>query len=308
MIKILKSTDLGLEPIETLANSCWVNLVNPGPNDIAHLSTNFDIPADFITAAMDIDERPRTEREDGTILIVLRVPHEQGKLADVPYVTAPLGIILTDRIILTVCKFESPVIDNLGHVRGLSTTKRVRFVLHLLLAVATYYLRCLRRINDTVDKLEDQLQKSLQNRELLELLKYQKSLTYFTTALKSNDLVLQRLQKSRLFHQYPEDDDLLDDVMTEIGQAIEMTKISSDILSQMMDAFASIISNNLNVVMKFLAAFTIILSLPTVVASIYGMNVQLPFQNSHMAFAITMGLAIMLSAVTTAVFWKKDWL
>jgi magnesium transporter len=308
MIKILRSTDLGLEPIETLADGCWVNLANPGPEDVAHLSTNFGIPADFITATMDIDERPRTEREDGALLIVLRVPHEQGALADIPYVTAPLGIILTDRIILTVCKYETPIIDDLGRVRGLSTTKRVRFVLHLLLAIAAYFLRCLRSINDAVDKVEDRLEKSLQNKEVLELLKYQKSLTYFTTALKSNDLVMSRLQKSRLFHQYPEDDDLLDDVMTEIGQAIEMTKISSDILSQMMDAFASIISNNLNVVMKFLAAFTIILSLPTVVSSIYGMNVRLPFQDNGLAFPITMGLALLLSALTTVVFLKKDWL
>jgi magnesium transporter len=308
MIKILKSTDLGLEPIETLADGSWVNLANPGPDDVAQLSASFNIPADFITATMDIDERPRTEREDGALLIVLRIPHIQGADADIPYVTAPLGIVLTDRIILTVCKFETPVIDDLGRVRGLSTTKRIRFVLHLLLAIATYYLRCLRSINDAVDKIEDRLEKSLKNKEVLELLKYQKSLTYFTTALKSNDLVMSRLQKSRLFNQYPEDEDLLDDVSTEIGQAIEMTKISSDILSQMMDAFASIISNNLNVVMKFLAAFTIIMSMPVIVASIYGMNVRLPFQDSGLAFAVTMGLALLLSALTTFVFWKKDWL
>lgn len=308
MITILKSTATGLEPIEVLGDGSWVHLSSPNLEDIAQLSAKLNIPADLITAAMDIDERPRTERENGATLIVLRIPFEQGPLADIPYVTVPMAIILTERIILTVCKFETPIIDNLGRVRGLSTTKRVRFVLHLLLAIAAYYLRCLRGINDAVDRLEDRLQKSLQNKEVLELLKYQKSLTYFTTALKSNDLVLGRLQRSQLFHQYPEDQDLLDDVMTEIDQAIEMTKISSDILSQMMDAFASIISNNLNVVMKFLAAFTIILSLPTVVSSVYGMNIRLPFQEHSMAFSITMGFALLLSAITMGIFWRKDWL
>ncbi len=310
MITILKSTEFGLEPMGALADGSWVNLVDPGPQDVAHIHEEFGLPADFITAALDVDERPRTEREDGSILIVLRIPHEMGEDSDIPYVTVPLSIALNDRVIVTVCKYQTPIISNLvnGRMRGFSTTKRVRFVLQLLWAIAHYYLNCLRRINDAVDRLEDRLQKSLQNREVLALLKYQKSLTYFTTALKSNDLVLGRLQRSRLFNQYPEDEDLLDDVTTEIGQAIEMTRISSDILSQMMDAFASIISNNLNVVMKFLASFTVILSLPSVVASIYGMNIDLPFQDHRLAFGITMGIALAISSATAYVFWRKDWL
>jgi magnesium transporter len=159
-----------------------------------------------------------------------------------------------------------------------------------------------------VDLLEDQLQKSLRNREVLELLKYQKCLTYFTTALKSNARMMTRLQNTRLFERYPEDEDLLDDVLTEIGQAIEMTDISSGILSQMMDAFASIISNNLNVVMKFLASVTIILALPTMVASFYGMNIQLPFAELPYAFGITMGLSLVVSLSVVVIFRLKDWL
>jgi magnesium transporter len=308
MVTIFKSTETGLTPISELADGSWVNLITPGIDDIARLNNEIGIPIDFLTAALDLDERPRTEREGDSILILLRVPFEQGKEADIPFTAIPLGIVLTDRVIVTVCSTDTPIIRNLSRVRDLNTTKRIRFVLRLLEAIAAYFLRCLHAIDGAVEVLEDHLHKSLQNREVLELLKYQKSLTYFTTALKANDLVLGRLQRSRMFNQYPEDEDLLDDVTTEIEQAIEMTRISSDVLSQMMDAFASIISNNLNVVMKLLASFTVILSMPTLIASIYGMNIDLPFQNNSLAFAILMGLALLVSGMITLVFWRKEWL
>ncbi|RMG02233.1 MAG: magnesium transporter CorA family protein, partial [Acidobacteria bacterium] len=159
----------------------------------------------------------------------------------------------------------------------------------------------------TVDYLEDQLQKSTRNREVLELLKYQKSLTYFTTALKANELMLDRLDRSQLFKAYPEDEDLLDDVITENQQAIEVTSITSNILSGMMDAFASIISNNLNAVMKFLAAITIVLSLPTIVASFYGMNVELPLQEHPLAFLFTIAISLALTIVVIIIFIRMDW-
>jgi len=209
-----------------------------------------------------------------------------------------------------VCSFESDLIRGLtnGRVRNLSTSKRNRFLLHIFLVAAQQYLTYLRAINKTVDILEDKLQLSLRNREVLELLKYQKSLTYFTTALKANELMMARLQKSQLFRMYPDDEDLLEDALTEIGQAIEMTNISSGILSAMMDAFASIISNNLNVVMKFLASVTIILALPTLVASIYGMNVDLPLEAHPLAFWYVLGSAVIVSIGVVAVFIRKDWL
>jgi magnesium transporter len=142
----------------------------------------------------------------------------------------------------------------------------------------------------------------------MELLKYQKSLTYFTTALKSNELVLDRLQKGQLLQRYPEDDELLDDVLIEVRQAIEMTSISEDILSQMMDAFASIISNNLNVVMKFLASVTIVLSVPTLIASLYGMNVRLPLEDHPLAFLLILGFSLAVALFVVIVFWRRDWL
>jgi magnesium transporter len=310
MITILRSTELGLERIEELADGSWVNLVDPGPEEVERLSREFDIPPDFITSVLDVNEQARTEREDDAILIVVRVPHFHGESSDIPYTTMPIGIVLTSRVIVTVCKSEASIITQMlmGQARGLSTTKRNRFVLRLLLAAANQYLLYMRNINQAVDALEDELQTSLRNKEVLELLKYQKSLTYFTTALKSNELMMGRLQRSRLFHTYPEDDDLLEDVVTEIDQAIAMTKISGEILSQMMDAFASIISNNLNVVMKFLASATIILALPGLVASVYGMNIDLPFQKTPYAFMIVMGVSLVLALIVTFIFNKRDWL
>jgi magnesium transporter len=195
-----------------------------------------------------------------------------------------------------------------GKLRGISTAKRNRFLLHLFLLTAQQYLVDLRAINKAVDALEDKLQASLRNREVLELLKYQKSLTYFTTALKANQLMMDRLQKGQMFKMFPDDEDLLEDALTEIGQAIEMTNISSGILSQMMDAFASIISNNLNAVMKFLASVTIILALPTLVASIYGMNVTLPLSGHPSAFWAVLGFAVVVSLLVVVIFWRRDWL
>jgi magnesium transporter len=299
MITILRSTDVGLERAENLADGCWVNLVAPGADEVAQLHEEYGIPHDFITSALDLDERARTERENGELLIVLRIPYFQGKDADVPYITIPLGIILTDQYIITVCKLENEIITEFtnGRAKDATTSKRLRFVLRILLSTANKYLNYLREITKAVDILEDQLQQSTRNKEVLELLKYQKSLTYFTTALKSNELMMERLQRSQLLRTYPEDEDLLEDVLTENQQAIEMTNITSNILSSMMDAFASIISNNLNTVMKFLASITIVLSLPTLVASLFGMNVHLPLELHPNAFLYIIMISILISLV-----------
>ena len=309
MIAVLKGERGGLEKISELSPNIWVNVVNPGADEITRLQRELGIPYDFLVAALDVDEKARTDREEDVRLILLRVPYFQGQSVDVPFTTMPLGIILTDSLIVTVCKVESDVIQDFitGQVAGWSTTKRNRFLLQILLRTATKYLQHLRQVDREIDALEDKLQLSMKNKELLELLKYQKSLVYFTTALRSNELMMERLRKSRLFDMHPDDEDLLEDVLTENQQAIEMVSISNNILSQMMDAFASIISNNLNVVMKFLTSVTIILMLPTLVASFYGMNVGLPLQNSPYAFSLTLLVSFILSFVAVLVFLKKDW-
>jgi magnesium transporter len=308
MITIYTGTESGLETIAQPTSGCWINAVDPSPEEVAQLAQTLSIPQDFVTYPLDMDERARTEKENGATLIVLRVPSFQGEAADTPYVTVPLGIVLTDWFVATVCKNETSVVQALNSARELSTSKHNRFILRVLRITANLYLQDLRKIDNTVDVLEDRLQHSQRNRELLELLKYQKSLVYFTTALKSNELILRHLEKNQLFQQYPEDLDLLEDVLTEVQQAIEMTNISSNILSQMMDAFASIISNNLNAVMKFLASVTIILSLPTMIASFYGMNVPVPLGQWAWAFPLILVTSVLVCASVAVLFWRKDWL
>ena len=298
-----------MESIEEIVSGCWINLIDPTPGEIEKV-TALGIPQDFITYPLDVDERSRTEREDdGKILIVIKVPVYLGPKVDVPYTTIPMGFVLTDKVLLTVCRHPHGILEEFssGRVRGLSTAKRNRFILKVLLYTANKYLAYLRDINRTVDALEDKAQVSMKNKEVYELLKFQKSMVYFTTALKSNELVFERLYRSQLFKMYPDDEDLLEDVITENQQAIEMVNISNNILSSMMDAFASIISNNLNVVMKFLASVTIIMSIPTIVTSFFGMNVNLPFENLQLAWIIVIGISIGVGALVTWIFMRRDW-
>jgi magnesium transporter len=210
MFTIYHSTAAGLEVVGRPANGCWFNLVTPTPEDIVRIQQVMEAPQDFITHPLDLAEMPRTEKEDGVTLIVLGVPHFHGEAADIPYSTIPLGIIFTERYIATICQIETDVIREVaaGPARGLATTKHNRFILQLLWITANHYLGHLQAINKSVDELEDQLQHSMQNRELTGLLKYQKSLVYFITALKANELMLQHLQRSRLFQQYPDDEEL----------------------------------------------------------------------------------------------------
>lgn len=310
MITIYIKTERGLTAIEQPQNGCWINVINPTTQEIEIL-TNLGIPYDYITYPLDLDERARSERENGELLMILRVPVFQGHGSDVPYSTVPLGIILSKNYIITVCKVESDILRELSmsQTKSLSPAKQERFVLYTFLRTAQKYLSDLREINKTVDVLEDKLQLSTRNKELLDLLKYQKSLTFFTTALKSNELMMERLRRNGMFTNYPEDQELLEDVLTENQQAIEMTSIASNILSSMMDAFASIISNNVNSVMKLLASITIVLSIPIMVSSFYGMNVnELPLANSNHAFLIIFGISVVMTLGVFILFYKRDWL
>ncbi|MFZ5822560.1 MAG: magnesium transporter CorA family protein [Chloroflexota bacterium] len=308
MLTIFKTTPEGLETIQNVANGCWISATDPRPEEIEQLE-EWGIEPELITYSLDLDEMARVERDEGYTLILLRIPHLQDENQDIPYITIPMGIVIKDNFIATICRHPndiSRILTN-GKYRGFKTAKRYRFVLYVLLETATRYLAHLRDINRAVDHVEDQLQKSTRNRELLELLKYQKCLVYFTTALRSNEVMMERLQRMKMFNQYDEDEDLLEDVLTENQQAIQTTNIQTEILSSTMDAFASIISNNLNVVMKALAALTIILNLPTIIASFYGMNVALPGEGHPFAFLSIFGIAIGMTAIATFIFYKRDW-
>jgi magnesium transporter len=312
MLSIHKSViDKGLVPQEKFVNGSWINAIDPTPGEVAQL-VEWGIDPDLINYSLDLDEMARMERDEDEdyVFILLRIPHFQGETSDIPYATVPVGIVIKSNLVATISRYDSDIFKTLtnGKYRLLRTAKRYRFALYIFLETSIRYLTHLREINKTVDGLEDQLQKSTRNREVLELLKYQKSLTYFATALRSNEVMMERLQKTRMFNQYDEDQELLEDVITENQQAIQMVSTSTEILSSMMDAFASIISNNLNVVLKALAALTIIVNIPTIVSSFFGMNVAIPGNEAHpLAFLVVVGIALGISVVAAIIFLKLDW-
>ncbi|MBN8580205.1 MAG: magnesium transporter CorA family protein [Anaerolineae bacterium] len=307
MLSIYKNTESGFETLDTIANGAWVNVVGPSPDEIEKL-VNWGMDMDYVNYSLDQDEMPRMERDEDYTFILLRIPIHQPD-SDIPYNTVPLGIMILGNKIMTVCRYDSDIFKSLtnGKHKQMKTGKRYRLTLYIFLETAVRYLNLLREINRATELVEDRLQKSTQNRELLELLKYQKSLTYFATALRANEVMMERVQKTQLFNYYEEDQDLLEDVLTENQQAIQMTSINTEILSSMMGAFASVISNNLNGVMKALAALTIIFNVPTIVASFYGMNVYLPGEGHPLAYLGVMGLALGLTALATVFFYKRNW-
>jgi magnesium transporter len=307
MLHIYKTTEQGLEKLDMMVNGAWVNAVDPTPEEVKKLM-NWGVDTDYINYSLDQDEMPRLERDDDFTFILLRIPIHQPD-SDIPYTTVPLGMMILGNMIVTICRYDSDIFKVLanGKYRLLKTGKRYRLALYIFLETAARYLNLLRDINRATELVEDQLQKSTRNREVLELLKYQKCLTYFATALRSNEVMMERVQRTQLFNYYEEDQDLLEDVLTENQQAIQMTNINTEILSSMMDAFASIISNNLNGVMKALAALTIVVSLPGTVAAFYGMNVTLPGESHPLAFLLVFGMAIALTSIATYIFYKRDW-
>ncbi|EHQ87946.1 magnesium transporter CorA family protein [Desulfosporosinus youngiae] len=272
----------------------WINMINPTEDEISLVIKATGIEDYFIRDVLDDEERPRIETENNQILVIINVPIIQD--AAVIYETIPLGIILTDNHIVTVCLQDVDVLKDFVHgkIRGLETYKKTRFLFQILYKSALLYLTLLREIDKKTNEIELALHKAMKNKELFRLLNLQKSLVYFTTSLKSNEKVMEKMLRTKVLKVYEEDHDLLEDVIIENKQALEMAETYSNISTSMMDAFASIISNNLNMVMKFLASITIILALPTMLASFFGMNVKIPLQTSDYGFAIVVGMSVIL--------------
>lgn len=297
----------------------WVNMVCPTSEEIDEVACRIGLPRDFLEYPLDEEESSRIEVEEGAVLIIIRVPVIRGSVYD----TIPLGIIITEGVILTVCLEDLEILSDFysGRIRGFYTFKKTRFLLQILYKTAFQYLRYLRQIDKKSEEIQLRLHRSTQNEELIRLLGLQKSLVYFTTSLRSNQVVMEKLLKSHLakdaealgistglIKMYAEDEDLLEDVIIENKQAIEMSDIYAQILSSTMDAYASVISNNLNIVMKFLTSVTIILMIPTMLFSLYGMNVELPFQHSPLAFWGIVLLSVALSILALLVFRKRNML
>jgi magnesium transporter len=311
MLEIYKSTEAKvLEQVEKVSKGCWINMYAPTEDEINRVASEANIYVDFIRDALDDEERPRIEREDGQVYIIVDYPYITHDDAGFPiYETIPIGIVLTDECIITVSLKDTPILEVFKNnkIKEFYTFKKNRFALQILAIITSYYLRYLKQINKRTNEIERELHQSMKNKELYAFLALEKSLVYFTTSLKSNKVVLDKILRFSYIKMYEEDKDLLEDVMIEKIQAIEMAETYSSILSGMMDAFASIISNNVNIVMKFLTSFTIILSFPTIVFSFYGMNVDLPLQHSPHAFWISITVACVLSTLTALIFWKKKY-
>ncbi len=275
MIRYYKTIDSKLEKINQSETGCWINLVEPNQSEIHEIHSYTNIELESINAALDEEERSRIEVNNNHTLILIDIPIDESDSNNSLYSTIPLGIIITDDFIITVCSEQTKILNDfiVGHIKDFYTHMRSRFLLQILHKNASYYLHYLRRINKMTTTLEKEIYNSMQNKQLIQLLELEKSLVYFSTSLKANELVLNKMLKTSRIKKYHDDDDLLDDVIVENRQALEMATIYGDILSRIMDAFSAIISNNQNNVMQFLTVVTLIVSLPTLISGFFGMNV-----------------------------------
>ena len=291
----------------------WINMVAPNDDEITEVCNKLKISEDFIRYALDNEEKARIdiEEDDNTILFIVDIPTREKEGDSLIYTTMPIGVIFVrDDYLITVSIKENSIIQNMmkNNMKNIVTYKKSRFLLQLLYENSSMYLNLLKKINKETEIAESILKNSMKNRALLKLLNLEKSLVYFTTSLKSNEVVMEKTMRGKIIKLYEEDEDILEDAIIENKQAIEMAKIYSDILNGTMDAYASIISNNLNRVMKFLTSITIILSIPTMIASFWGMNVPVPMQNNPYGFVILIGFSIIISVIATLWLNKRDML
>lgn len=297
------------QEIKEFKKGAWINLVNPSENEIKKVCENVQIQEDFIRDALDFEEKARIDQEDddNTILFVVDVPvTEKGEEGEVIYSTMPLGmIVVRDDFFITVSLRKNKIIEPFEKrkIKNFQTYKKTRFIFQILYLNSSFFLNYLKQINKETEIAEYILKNSMRNKELLRMLSLEKGLVYFTTSLKSNELVMEKALRGKIIKLYEEDEEILEDAITENRQAIEMAQIYNNILGGTMDAYASIISNNLNGVMKTLTSITIILAVPTMISSFWGMNVGLPLQDNPFGFIIMITISIVLTLVVS--WWLK---
>ena len=308
MRRIFKTVEDHLIECTTLEKGCWVHLQNPTKEEIDGLNTRFALDPTYLAAALDEEESARIEHDGDQTLIIVDIPYVESEGSGYIYSTIPMGIVLVDEIIITVCTRETPIIADFTEerVRNFWTFKRTRFILQLLYRNASRFLAYLKQIDKASMHVQDQLEKSSRNQELLQMMKLEKSLVFFSTSLKGNELVMEKLlRQESIMKRFPEDTDLLEDVIIENKQAIEMCAIYRDIMSGTMDAFASIISNNLNITMKVLTSLTVVMAVPTIISSLWGMNVAVPFSQSSAGFWIVIGISVICAFFAFIFMYKK---
>lgn len=305
MVKYYKNSDGRICECEAPESGCWISLTNPTETEISDLEEDLHIDRDYIRAALDEEELSRIESDDGVTLIVVDYPiaEQSDDLEEntLQYSTTPMSLIITDKIVITVSAKENLILKELatGVVKGVQPNLRTQFVFLVLLRIAARYLQYLKQIDKISSYVEGKMYQAMKNKGLIQLQGLEKSLVYFSTSLKANEAVLEKLTRGRFLKLYEEDQDLLEDVLIEVKQAIEMTNIYSNILSGTMDTFASIISNNLNIIMKRMTTITIILTMPTIVFSFYGMNLHenaagLPLANVWFPIALSVVCCVLV--------------
>jgi magnesium transporter len=300
----------GLLPLSTFEKGSIINVTTPTEKELNVLRSTFKVPDDFIHDIMDIDERSRLEVEEGRFYIIYRIPVHNSNNG-IPYSTIPLGIVLSQDYMITVSSRNCDVLDDFfsRSVKNIELNNYFELILHLFIRTIFFYHRYLKQINQNTNLIEQELAISTKNKELHKLLDMEKCLVYFTTSLRSNDLLITKLKNSKFIVKNDSTiSELFDETLVENRQAIEMANIYSDIQSGMMDAFASVISNNLNMVMKQLTIVTIMLMIPTLIASFFGMNVPNFMETNTMAFAGILISSVLLTVMGVLLFKRKKWM
>lgn len=312
MIRFYTKQHGNLVELESYESAHWINITPPfSQEELEYMAQELDIPLDFLTDSLDIDERSRYEREDDVRLIVLNTPilNNAGEPNAAIYITVPIGIILVGELIITITAFENPILKRFlrGKIRGFNANDSTLFVLQIFEQNVYRFLTCLKDLNLKRNLLEQELYDSSRNSELQELLRIEKSLVYFVTSLSANELIKMKMQRTNLLKIKGDEDkeDLFSDIIIDNSQALEMANTYTNILSGTMDAFASIISNNLNIVMQRLTSITIVLMVPTVIASFFGMNVKNGFEEDPYAFYLIIIISLFLAILVASFFRRK---
>jgi magnesium transporter len=309
MIQYFKIVNHQTIKIDGPETGSWINVVPPlKQEEFSHLSNELDIPIDFLTDSLDIDERTRFEEEDNVRLIVIKTPVENNSFndSDAYYITIPICIILTHNQIITVNSFDNPAIKKfLNTFQNRHPDKRNMMVLKVFEKVVQDFMAHLKEINQRRNILEQKLYIANRNEQLLQLMRIQKSLVYFVTALRSNELLFMKLERTNFLSLNEDEKEFLDDLIVDNAQALEMANIYTNILSSTLDAFASIIANNQNEVLKRLSVITIVLTFPVLISSLFGMNVPSGFENSPYAFYVVAFLSFFISVAVGWFFLRK---
>ena len=312
MLRVFKTSDDGtLEKLKNIETNTWIDLVEPTEKEIKEVVEKTDIPANLLIKLLDSDEVARIEKEDDATLIIIDVPYVIDKKIKNKYSTLPLGIISYKNYLVTIAVKETEVVQDVmeNRVKSVFTMKKSRFLIQILHRVATLYLKYLKEINLEIEAKEKNLINATSNKYLLQLMNIQKSLVYFVTSLKSNDIILEKLEKGNLIEFYEEDMDVLEDAIIENRQGIETSLIYREIVASLQETYSGVISNNLNEIMKFLAGITIVFSIPTMIASFMGMNVPLGvLANNDYSFMFIMSISIFSAFVIALILKKKDML